>query len=128
MAARLTLAAVAVAGLATLAGCSSAAVHGTVTGKTYIPSSTTYVNTPVYGQRCTTSEEEEEEEEPGPNGTEEEEPEEESVTNCTSYLSYWHLVPAYHDDCWQLTVEGKQGGAVCVSEAQYDSAKIGGSW
>lgn len=103
-------------------------MHGTIARKTYIPSTTTYVNTPVYGQRCSTVEEEEEVEEPGPNGTEEEEPEEEPETVCTQYVSYWHLAPDQHPECWQLTLIGKQGGTVCVSEAQYQTTKIGGSW
>lgn len=117
-----------VAAMLALAGCSNPAVHGTITAKTYLPGSTSYVNTPVYSQRCTTTEEEEEEDEPGPNGTEEEEPEEEPETTCTSYVSSWRLVPVEYPSCYQLTVSGKQGGTVCVTETQYASVKIGGTW
>lgn len=124
------LAAAVLVGLAGLGltGCSSPALHGTVTDKQYLAPYTTYVNTPVYGQRCTTTEEEETEEEPGPNGKGEVPEEEEvPVTSCTSYLQYWHLVPYYHDGCYQLTVSGKQGGTGCVSESEYNGVKVGGT-
>lgn len=110
----------AAAGSAALIGGCSSAVHGTVTGKDYLAGYTTYTNTPVYGQHCTTTEEEEEE----PDGKGEE-PEEEPETTCTSYVEYYHLVPYYHSACYRLTVSGSQGGTECVSASTYSATKIG---
>lgn len=113
----------AVVGFATvaLASACSSTVHGTVTGKQYIPGYTTYLNQPVYTRTCVTVEEEEEEPEPGGG----EEPEEEPEQQCTNRQTGTRLVPLYHPDCWQLSVSGKQGGDECVSEKTYDDTKVG---
>lgn len=94
-------------------------MHGTITSKTYIPSSTTWELLPYYGQRCTM-----EIVVVVVNGQDEDEDED----VCSQYVMGYRQTPVYHDDCWQLTVSGKQGGTVCVSQSQYAAAKVGGTW
>lgn len=105
--------------LGALAACSDPAVHGTVTGKTYIPAATTMQMEPYYGQRCTM-----EIVVVVVNGTDEDEDED----VCNQVVLGERLTPVTTPDCWQVTVTGKQGGSVCVTQAQYDAAKLGGQW
>lgn len=117
---RIKAAAAAVSLALSAAACGSTpAVHGTITGKTYTPETTTMQLEPYYGTRCTmeivvvqvgnTSEDEDED-------------------VCNQYVIGERLTPVTTPECWQLTVSGPSGGDVCVSRAQYDAAKIGGTW
>lgn len=98
------------------ASCGSAAVHGTVTAKQYIPARTQVLWQPYYGTRCVTQ-----------------------MTyvfvgsrrnaqqrrTCSTTLQGYHWVPVYHPGCWQLTLSGPQGGEECVSQDQYANTPLG---
>lgn len=101
-----------------LTACSAPLTHGTVMSKEYKPARTDLESSPVYGTRCTP---EEKEVRVGKTTKVDEENE------CSRYVLRYHLVPVYTPECYRLDLSsGKRTGSVCVSEGEYDSARVGG--
>lgn len=104
---------IAASSVAVAAACGSAALHGRVTGKEYVPPSTSFITVPSYATRC-------------------------SVRTATRYaggrVTYYsyqscsqvyvgvHLVPDYTPECYQIAVGAD---TECVSQSFYDQTKIG---
>lgn len=42
----------------------------------------------------------------------------------TNYIPIWYHVPT----CYQLTVKGEKSGSTCVSDAKWESVKVGDSY
>jgi hypothetical protein len=98
------LTAAATAGLTACGGIT----HGTITSKEYRPQSQYIQMEQIYGSRCSSSR---------------------KSYSCTTTVTTWIPVTITDPDCWELHLRsGKHTGSVCVSQQDYEAARIGGTW
>lgn len=108
---RATAAVLAAAVAAAISGCAGI-THGTITSKEYVPERHWIYEQPVYSERCTTS----------GSGSR-------TSTSCTSYISTYVPIPETDPECWKLHLKhNSDTGSVCVSQASWETAKVGGTW
>ncbi|NUU23332.1 MAG: hypothetical protein HOV68_17745 [Streptomycetaceae bacterium] len=108
------LAAATVAALALLAGCGSAAPHGTVTEKEYKPGKTTWSTEPKTKKVCSTTTRGS-----GQNRT--------TSRSCKTVTTGTKRVKHYTPACWQIELDD-DAHELCVSQREYDAVQVGDEW
>ncbi len=105
---RFTTAITATAAAALLTACASGISHGTITSKQYRPEHQYVQMEPIYGSSCS-----------GYSKT----------YSCTTVVTAWIPTTITDPACWELHLRsGKHTGSVCVSQAAWETARIGGTW
>lgn len=100
--------AAALASVVLLVGCGADVTQGTVTGKAFVPvRHWTYLD-PIYATACSGSG---------------------SSFSCHQYIVTYMPVEETDPECWKLSLlDGKNKGSICVSQSEWDGAKVGTYW
>lgn len=110
------------AAVLSLVGCGADVKHGTITSKEFEPAQTSVYMQPVYSQRCVTRISYVRTSTGGSRPV--------SSRSCTSYVSGHVPIVEHTAACYKLDLKNGKGdtGSVCVSEAAWNGAKVGGLW